>query len=595
MRLLAFCLAALVFSNSGFSRAGEKYAFLVGISGYDEKQLKQLPYASADIVDFRSVLLDSGFKADNIIMLVDDLSALPKGKQAGRFLPEHKKIREELLILLPALEPDDELIIGLAGHGVQFKDDSDPYFCPLDTNLSDKSTLISMNWLYQQLEYDKKTKTGCPARAKLLIVDACRKDPETRIRRNSNGPELASLTKPQVAEPPAGVVALFSCAEGQEAMEHDPLKHGVFFYHVLEGLKGKADSDMDQQVTLDEMIAFTKAKTTSYVRKELRAPQTPRQKGFVDGTWILRSLEDSTLPDLITNSIGMKLKLIPAGEFMMGTNETRGDLESAGFVLTDTFDNSDEHPEHKVEITKPFYFGIHEVTRGQFAAFVADTNYKTEAEKDGKGGWGMDAAGNGGQKPEYNWRTNGLSQTDSHPVVNVSWNDAVALCEWLSRKEGKMYRLPTEAEWEYSCKSGTRTHFSSGDGLLSLKGSANVLDTSYKGKYANNDDAKFQPFPFDDGWVYTSPVGQFKSNAFGLYDMHGNVWEWCSDWYDKEYYASSPRKDPPGATTGSLRVVRGGSWGGAAGGCRSASRSDDGPANRFFDLGFRLALSPSVK
>ena len=297
--IICSLLVCLTF-NSATVVAGQKYAFLVGINGYDEKQLKQLPYARADIVEFRDVLLQSGFEPDNIVMLVDDLSALPKGGQAGRFLPEHKKIREELRILLPALEEDDELVIGLAGHGVQFKDDKDPYFCPLDADLSDKSTLISLNWLYKQLEYNATTKEGCQARAKLLIVDACRKDPESRIRRNSNSPELASLTKPQLAEPPAGVVALFSYAEGQEALEHDPLKHGVFFYHVLEGLRGKADGDMDQQVTLDEMIAFTKAKTTSYVRTELRAPQTPRQKGYFDGTWILHSLE---VQSLITNSI----------------------------------------------------------------------------------------------------------------------------------------------------------------------------------------------------------------------------------------------------------------------------------------------------
>jgi len=288
-----------------------------------------------------------------------------------------------------------------------------------------------------------------------------------------------------------------------------------------------------------------------------------------------------SLPDEITNSLGMKLKLILAGEFMMGSNETRGDLESAGFVLPDDFDTSDEQPAHKVEITQPSYFGIYEVTRSQFSAFVKVTAYKTEAEKDGKGVRGYNSETTfSEQKPEFNWQKTGFPQSDSHPVVNVTWNDVVAFCEWLSRKEGKMYRLPTEAEWEYSCKAGTRTHFSSADGLFSLKGSANVLDTSYKTKYTNNDDAKYQPFLFDDGWVYTSPVGRFESNAFGLYDMHGNVWEWCSDWYAKDYYGSSPVRDPPGATTGSDRVLRGGSWGWVAADCRTAFRNSGVPATR---------------
>ena len=227
--MLVATLFLLVDGSSAVVQAGQKYAFLVGVGGYDEKQLKKLPYAKADIIEFRDLLLlESGFPKDNVVMLVDDLSALPKGGTAGRYLPEHKKIRDELSILLPALEPDDELVIGLAGHGVQFKGDDNPYFCPLDAELSDKTTLISLNWLYDQLKYDKQTGEGCRARAKLLIVDACRKDPETSIRRNSSGPKLASLTRPQLAEPPAGVVALSSCAEGQEAMEHDPLKHGFF-------------------------------------------------------------------------------------------------------------------------------------------------------------------------------------------------------------------------------------------------------------------------------------------------------------------------------------------------------------------------------
>ena len=534
MKSIIYSLLLCLTFNSATVAAGQKYAFLVGISGYDEKQLKQLPYARADIVEFREVLLQSGFKSENVVMLVDDLAALPKGGLAGRYLPEHKKIREELRILLPALEPEDELVIGLAGHGVQFKDDNDLYFCPLDADLSDKATLISLNWLYKQLEFNTATKEGCRARAKLLIVDACRKDPESRIRRNSNGPELASLTKPQLAEPPAGVVALFSCAEGQEALEHDPLKHGVFFYHVLEGLKGKADGDMDQQVTLDEMIAFTKARTTSYVRKELRAPQTPRQKGYFDGTWILRSLEDQTQ---ITNSIGMKFKFIPAGEFQMGST-----ADEVG-----RFD--DESPAHKVRITKPFYMGVTEVTQGQWFAVM-----KTKP-------WtGQDHVNEG----------------NDYPATYVSWEDAVEYSRKLSALEGKTYRLPTEAEWEYGCRGGTATSYSFGVNSSLLK------NYGWFDENASNVDEK-----------YAHIVGTKQANPFGLYDMHGNVLEWCSDW--KRDYSASTVTDPAGPTTGSYRVYRGGSWIRSAGRCRSAFRSFSVPSYRISILGFRLALSSSVQ
>ncbi|MFN9717672.1 MAG: SUMF1/EgtB/PvdO family nonheme iron enzyme [Planctomycetota bacterium] len=539
MKRIILAAVLVLFLSGKATSAGEKYAFLVGISGYDEKQLKQLPYARADIIEFRDVLLQSGFRPENVVMLVDDLSALPKGGPAGRFLPEQKKIREELRILLPALEEEDELIIGLAGHGVQFKDETDPFFCPLDADLSDKSTLISLNWLYEQLEFHEDTGEGCKARARLLLVDACRKDPDSRIRRNTNGPELASLTKPQLTEPPKGVVALFSCAAGQEALEHDPLQHGVFFYHVLEGLRGKADGDMDQQITLDEVIAFTKSKTTSYVRTELAAPQTPRQKGYFDGTWILRSLEGTSLQMTdssrqMTNSIGMVLLPIPAGTFTMGSPDTEKDRE-------------DVETQHQITLSKSFYMGRTEVTRGQWKKVMGTEPWKGR---------------------DY------VQEGDDYPAVYVSWNDAVAFCKKLSDMEGKTYRLPTEAEWEYACRGGTKTAFSFGDD------EAKLSDYAWWGGILARGSVQDEK--------YAHRVAQKLPNPFGLHDMHGNVWEWCSDWFGN--YPSTPLRDPQGPDSGSFRVLRGGSWLNEPNLVRCADRYDDTPGRRDSSYGFRLVL-----
>ena len=137
-----------------------------------------------------------------------------------------------------------------------------------------------------------------------------------------------------------------------------------------------------------------------------------------------------------------------------------------------------------MRITQPFYLGVHEVTRGQFRRFVDEAGYQTEAEKDGKGGWGWnEETKKFEQNPRFTWQNPGFEQTDEHPVVNVSWNDAVAFIAWLSRKEGKTYRLPTEAEWEYACRAGTTTRYSCGDDPEGLAAVGNVADGTAKEKY----------------------------------------------------------------------------------------------------------------
>jgi formylglycine-generating enzyme required for sulfatase activity/serine/threonine protein kinase len=275
------------------------------------------------------------------------------------------------------------------------------------------------------------------------------------------------------------------------------------------------------------------------------------------------------LEKVIKNSLGMQMVLIPKGKFTMGSPR-----DEAG-----RFEN--EEDAHEVEITRPFYLGKYEVTRGEFAAFVKATGYRTEAEKDGKGGWGLDSKRSWLQKPEFTWRKTSWEQTDQHPVVNVSWNDAVAFCDWLSKKEGKKYRLPTEAEWEYACRAGTKTRFYSGDDAESLATAGNVADASAKDK-----------LPRGSPTAFTAPVGKLKANAFGLYDMHGNAWEWCQDWHSNDYYKHSPPQDPQGPSSGTERVIRGGSFYEVARFCRAANRRENAPSSRFGNIGFRVACVP---
>ena len=315
----------------------------------------------------------------------------------------------------------------------------------------------------------------------------------------------------------------------------------------------------------------------------------------------------------ITNSIGMKLTLVPSGEFMMGSGESAkataafldktygyekayGTSNSYVGMKADLFKH--EHPLHRERITKPFYLGAYHVTRGQFRQFATDTGYKTDAETDaerGAYGWNPDTKASA-FNATYSWRKLGFEQTDEHPVVCVSWNDAVAFCEWLSRKDGNIYRLPSEAEWEYACRAGTTTRYYSGDDPDTLAKVGNVADATFK--------AKFPDWPWvmytikaSDGYVFTSPVGSFKPNAFGLYDMHGNACQWCSDRYGAEHHTTSSANlrgsfwctyptDPDSVDS---RGLRGSSWSDVSYSDRSAWRARGMPGFRSDTTGFRVA------
>jgi formylglycine-generating enzyme required for sulfatase activity len=219
--------------------------------------------------------------------------------------------------------------------------------------------------------------------------------------------------------------------------------------------------------------------------------------------------------------------------------------------------SDDEGPRHEVRISEPFYLGKYPVTQAEYEK-VMGTNPS----------W-FSATGKGKDKVA------GMD-TSRFPVEMVSWDDAQEFCRKLSARDSRKYRLPTEAEWEYACRARTTTPFHFGNALNGDRANCdgnNPYGTATKGTYLER----------------TCRVGSYRPNAFGLYDVHGNVWQWCQDWYGKEYYNESTNVDPQGPSSGDARVVRGGSWYYRAGHCRAAYRVRDAPSVRREFCGFRVA------
>jgi formylglycine-generating enzyme required for sulfatase activity/serine/threonine protein kinase len=253
------------------------------------------------------------------------------------------------------------------------------------------------------------------------------------------------------------------------------------------------------------------------------------------------------LQDEIVNSYGMRLKLIKPGTFQMGSPDGEA--------------YEDEHPQHTVEITRPFYLGVYPVTQAEYVRVTGLANPSWFSKE------------NGGKSA-----VEGLD-TSRFPVETVSWDEAAAFCEALNRLDGKKpagwkYALPTEAEWEYACRAGTITAYPFGD------------DPKMLGDYA---------WYADNSGGHTRPVGGKKANPWGLYDMNGNVWQWCTDYHDAKFYENRDKKDPLNISKSNSRVLRGGSWYGVPRSCRSAIRSARVPAGRNDYGGFRVVLRSAAR
>jgi sulfatase modifying factor 1 len=261
--------------------------------------------------------------------------------------------------------------------------------------------------------------------------------------------------------------------------------------------------------------------------------------------------------------------VIPAGRFEMGSPDS------------DEARSDDEGPLHRVKISA-FALGRTEITRGQFAKFVKSTKYHI-----GNNCWTLED-GKFEIRSGRSWHDLGFLQNNRHPAACINWNDAKAYAKWMSRKTGKKYRLPTEAEWEYAARARTVTARYWGDSPDVACRYANVADLTAKAKIEG---ARFWLLHnCADGFAYTSPVGRFKANAFGLKDMLGNLWEWTEDSYH-DSYQKAPTDGSAWQGESKKRVIRGGSWNNNPDRVRTAKRGRDDPYSRFSNIGFRLARS----
>lgn len=543
--------------------AGKRWALLIGVEKYSN--IRRLDYCDEDVGELAKRLRSLGF--DRVV----EMSGLVEEE---RYRPYRDNIEVQLELLLGKVDESGNLIaeglvrqgdlvvVVFTGHGVRIGEES--FLCPTEARLDKLATLLPLKSVFDHLR-------ACKAARKLFVVDACQSPPRVGAPKDAvKGDEEVKGFAKALETPPEGVLLLTSCTEGQRSWESAEFGHGVFTKYLLE----RFDESAAQGNVISALDLYHHATrlTTEYVTAKHNDLQTPKLFGNIAGDFVLGrlalkkpeilslnfTLEQSLdaraawakylgKKEIEANSVGMKLVLIPAGEFEMGSpisEEGRGE---------------DEGPVHRVRITKPFYLGMREVTVGEFKEFVNETGHKTDAEKGTKlhaftkpGGYKIIGKGTWEYETDLSWLQPGFGQTEAHPVVLVSHTDATAFCEWLSQKEGKTYRLPTEAEWEYACRAGTKTRYWYGNDADALQ------------KHAN------------------------APNAFGIQNMHGNVWEWCLDRYGGSYYEDSPLEDPPGPSDGPYRVGRGGGFSDEPGSLRSAHRRRAELEYRRNDVGFRV-------
>lgn len=524
-------------------------------------------------------------------------------------------------------------VLFFAGHGMQINNQN--FLLPVDFELPNDVNDVADQSISLQSIQDKLA--DAKARFSLIVIDACRDNPLPK----KAGRSLAVSRGLAPPSAPNGQVVLFSAGAHQQALdklsEDDKNPNGLFTREFLPMIStpGLSVTDALKQV---RSAVTRKAKAVGHEQNPALYDQTDGDFFFVgsapstvakgaaategfqrlDPVVVELSFWESVKGSDNVDDLRAYVAKYPAGQFVelaqgrlrrllaggekvavggAGATLPRGalkedctvcpelvDIPAGEFVMgagrNEAGSGDHEKPRHPVKIDKPFAASRHEITVRQFAAFVDATGYKANGSCLV---WIASAWENQAGKT---WRDPGFTQGDSHPVVCVSWNDAQAYVAWLSRVSGKHYRLPSESEWEYMARAGTRTSRFWGDDPALACEFANVHDEVTQS--ARN--FSWEAHECKDGFVETAPVGRFKPNAFGLYDTAGNAWEWVEDCLNTNYINAPSDGSPRVTDDCSRRVYRGGGWSGPSS-VRSATRTGNPPGYRSQLLGFRVVRS----
>lgn len=518
------------------------------------------------------------------------------------------------------IKPGAVVLVFYAGHGLQIKGQN--YFPAVDSDIASEEDvpLQSLN-LGTLLDNMEEARAG----VSLVFLDACRDNPFARRFRSAS----RGLAKVEAA---SGTLIHYATKPGSVAADGEG-KNGTYTEALLAQMSSPLPVELMLKQVTNAVVAKTKGRQEPWVEGSLRgdfyfnfqslanSPNAQSQAGaatvdpsanerafwdsvkdsrspdefkayldqYPSGLFAalaqtrLKALQSTQVASVVPNVAATRpqaapgslssmapgtvfrdcadcpeMVVIPAGSFMMGSPPSEASRDS------------DEGPQHSVRIPRSMAMGKFEVTRGQFARFVQESGYAAGSGChvwDGKQ-WNNDAS--------KDWRNTGFAQNDEDPVACVNWNDAKAYAEWLARKSGQPYRLPSEAEWEYAARAGTTTAFTFGDRI-----------TPQQASYATN--ISYAGSPVATARGRTSPVGSYAPNAFGLYDVHGNVWEWTEDCYNANYNGAPTDGTVWASGNCGRRMLRGGAWGSNPQGLRSAYRNFNPPAFQFNFSGFRLA------